>query len=120
MDVDSNGKITAKNKTGKATITITLKSTLTKTITVKVQKTAVKTKSVKEVPKTLSLTVGKTYELKPVISPITSKQKVTYKTSNKKIATVNSKGVITAKKKGKVTITVKSGSKSAKCKVTIK
>ncbi|MFR7388606.1 MAG: Ig-like domain-containing protein [Blautia faecis] len=41
-------------------------------------------------------------------------QKVTYTTSNKKVATVTAKGVITAKKKGTATITVKSGSKSKK------
>ncbi|MCQ5299969.1 Ig-like domain-containing protein [Blautia wexlerae] len=38
--------------------------------------------------------------LKPVISPITSQEKVTYSSSNKKIATVSSSGVITGKKKG--------------------
>lgn len=44
-----------------------------------------------------------------------------YKSSNKKVAAVNSKGKITAKKKGKATITVimASGIK-AKCKVTVK
>ena len=36
--------------------------------------------------------------LKPVISPITSQEKVTYSSSNKKIATVSSSGVITGKK----------------------
>ena len=35
-------------------------------------------------------------------------------TSNKKIATVSSKGVIKAKKAGTATITVKSGSKTVK------
>lgn len=43
-----------------------------------------------------------------------------FKSSNNKVATVNSKGVITAKKKGKVTITVKSGKKTVKIKVTVK
>ena len=37
--------------------------------------------------------------LKPVVKPFTSKQKVTYTSSNKKVATVSSKGVVTGKKK---------------------
>lgn len=44
-------------------------------------------------------------------------KKVTYKTSNKKIATVSSKGVVTAKKKGTVTITATSKS-NKKAKAT--
>ncbi len=40
--------------------------------------------------------------------------------SNKSVAAVNSKGVITAKKKGTAVITVKSGIKKVTCKVTVK
>ena len=49
-------------------------------------------------------------------------KKVTFKTSNKKVATVSSKGVVKAKKKGKATITVitKDGKKKATCKVVVK
>lgn len=49
-----------------------------------------------------------------------SKEKVTYASSNKKVATVNAKGVITAKKVGTATITVRSGSVVKTCKVTVK
>ncbi len=45
---------------------------------------------------------------------------VTWKTSNKKIATVSKKGVVTAKKAGKVKITAKFGSKKLVCKITVK
>lgn len=52
------------------------------------------------------------------------KSKATWKSSNSKIAGVSKKGVVTAKKKGTVTITctVKNGSKTKKltCKVTVK
>ena len=45
----------------------------------------------------------------------------TWTSSNKNIATVNSKGKITAKKAGTVTITVKTtNGKTAKCKITVK
>ena len=44
----------------------------------------------------------------------------TYTSSNKNVATVNSKGVITAKKKGTAVITVKSGTRKVTCKVTVK
>lgn len=47
-------------------------------------------------------------------------KKVTWKSSNKKIATVSSKGKITPKKEGKVIITAKASKKSYKCTVTVK
>lgn len=54
------------------------------------------------------------------VAPVTSRQKITYSSSNKKIAEVTSKGVITAKKKGTVVITVKSVKKTVKIKVKVK
>ena len=112
--------ITAGNKKGTAKITITLKSGLKKVVTVTVQKTAVKTKKITGVAKNLKLKRKQKAILRPVIAPVTSKQKITYKSSNSKVASVNSKGQITAKKKGTAVITVKSGSKTVKCKVTVK
>lgn len=112
--------ITAGNKTGKAKITITLKSGIQKTVTVSVQKSAVKTKKISGVARTLRLNRKQKATLKPVRSPLTSTEKITYKSSNSKVASVNSKGQITAKKKGTTIITVKSGKKTVKCKVTVK
>ena len=112
--------ITAGKKTGKATITVTLKSGLKKNITITVQKKAVKTTKITGVAKKVSLKKGKTMILKPAITPLTSLQKVTYKSNNKKVATVTSKGVIKAKKKGTAVITVRSGSKTVRCKITVK
>lgn len=63
---------------------------------------------------------GKTKTLKPKLSYVISKNKVTYKSSNSKIVAVNSKGKIKGKKKGTATITVKSGKITKKCKVTVK
>ena len=117
-----NGTCTIKagNKTGKAKITITLASGLKKTINVTVQKNAVTCTSIKNVPKKLNLKRKKSYQLRPVIEPITCTQKVKYKTSNKKIAKVNSKGKITAVKKGTAKITISVGKKKMVCKVVVK
>ena len=60
------------------------------------------------------------WTLAPILTPITTQQKVTYKTSNKKVCTVSKKGLLTAKKKGTVKITVKSGKKSYTVKVKVK
>lgn len=118
----SNGTCTIKagNKTGKAKITITLASGLKKTINVTVQKKAVTCTSIKNVPKKLTLKRKRSYQLKPVINPIACIYKTKYKTSNKKIVKVTSKGKITAVKKGKAKITVMVGKKKFVCTVTIK
>lgn len=113
-------RITAGNKTGKAKITITLRSGLQKTVNVSVQKSTVKTKKISGVARTLRLNRKQKATLEPVRSPLTSTEKITYKSSNSKVASVNSKGQITAKKKGTTIITVKSGKKTVKCKVTVK
>ena len=80
----------------------------------------VKTKKIQGLSKTLTLKKGSSVKLKPVLKPLTSQQKLIYTSSNKKVVTVSSKGVVKAKKSGKVTITVKSGSKKVKIKVTVK
>ena len=118
--VNKNGKIKAGKKKDHAVLTITLKSGLKKTVKVNVQKTAVKTKKIQGLSKTLTLKKGSSVKLKPVLKPLTSQQKLIYTSSNKKVVTVSSKGVVKAKKSGKVTITVKSGSKKVKIKVTVK
>ena len=64
----------------------------------------------------VTLKKGKTLKLKVK----TNKKKVTFKSSNKKVATVSKAGKIKAKKKGKATITVKAGKKKVKIKVTVK
>lgn len=118
----TNGTCTIKagNKTGKAKITITLASELKKVINVTVQKNAVACTSIKNVPKKITLNAKKSYQLKPVINPITCTSKAKYKTSNKKVVKVTSKGKITAVKKGKAKITVMVGKKKFVCTVTIK
>ena len=120
LTVTSNGKLKAGKKTGKATLTITLASGLKKQIKVKVQKKTVKTTKI-SVPLTrIVIKKGKKQLLTPVIIPITSQQKITFSSSNKKIVSVNKKGQITARKKGRAKITIRSGSKKKVVTVTVK
>lgn len=119
VTVTKKGKIKAKKK-GKATITVTLASGKTASFVVKVQKNKVTTKKVTGVTKKITLAKGKKYKLTPVLKPLTSQDKITYTSSNKKVATVDKKGNIQAKGKGTAKITVKSGKKKAICTVTVK
>ena len=69
-----------------------------------------------------SLAKGKTFQLRATLSKSGANgRKVTYTSSNTKVATVSSTGKVTAKKKGTATITAKTGNLlTAKCKVTVK
>ena len=125
----SNGKVAAVNnktfkitakKAGKAVITVTMKSGASSKITVNVKKGKVATNKITGVQKNITLKKGKKLTLKPVLSPITSTDKITYSSTNKKVATVSSKGVIKAVKKGKAKITVKAGKKTVTCTLTVK
>ena len=85
--------------------------------------TSQKTKTTKKIKLNrtkLTLKKGKTFRLKVTLTPINSRDKIIYKTSNKKIVTVSKTGKIKAKRKGKVNITVISGKKKIVCKVTVK
>ena len=66
--------------------------------------------------KSISLNIGKTYTLKAT----GTKGKITWTSSKKSVATVSSKGVVKAKKKGTAVITAKYGKKKLICKVTVK
>ncbi|MDD6439170.1 MAG: Ig-like domain-containing protein [Lachnospiraceae bacterium] len=113
-------KITAQKKTGKAKVTIALRSGLSRTVTVKVQKPKVVSRKITGVPSKLTLKKGQKYKLTPSIQPITAPDKIKYSSSNKKTAKVSSKGLITAgKKPGKATITISAGGKKFKVKVTV-
>ena len=128
VSVGRNGKVKGLKAGKTATITVQLASGLKKSFKVKVQKKNVATKSLKvvnvstgkKVSSKVSLKRKQTLKLATTVSPITSKEKVKYSSSNKKVVSVSSKGVIKAKKKGKATITVKSGKKTYKIKVTVK
>lgn len=105
--VNKNGLITAKRK-GNTVIRIENSNVIYKI------KLTVKNPSLNKTKKTLK--TGKSFTLK-----IKGKAgKILFKSSNNKIASVNYKGKITAKRKGKATITVTTnGNIKLKCKITV-
>ena len=117
-----SGIVTARG-TGTAIITAKV-GKRTVSCTVKVTKPIVKVKSVKlnKTSVKLNLKKKKTVRLTAKVKPENAtNKKVTWKSSNNKIATVKN-GKVTAKRKGIVTITAttKDGKKKKKCKITIK
>ncbi len=121
--VDVNGQVKAK-KPGKATITVTTANGKSASFKVKVQKGVVKVKKVKITAETKKIAKGQKLQLTAEVTPATAKNtKLSWKSSNTKVAKVNSKGVVTGKKKGKATITAtsKDGTKKkASIKITVK
>ena len=112
--VDKKGKVKAV-AAGIAKITVKSGSeSIVYTITVP------GTTAIKGIKSSVSIKKGKRYTLKPKLSYTEKADKVTYKSSNKKIATVSKKGVIKGKKIGTATITIKSGKITKKCKVKVK
>lgn len=113
-----NGVVTAK-KAGSAVITAKVGAvTATCKVTVRQHVTSVKLNATRKV-----LYNGKATTLKATVYPSNASNKaVTWKTSNSKVATVNAKGVVRAKKPGYayITVTTKDSKKTARCKVTVK
>ena len=114
--VSGSGKIVAGKKAGTTVITIRTANGLQKKITIRVMKKAVKKIKLSGVKK---LKVGKKLKLKAKITP---KKKyasaaVFWVSGNTKIATVTQRGVVKAKKKGKVKITAIATDGSGKKKV---
>ena len=87
----------------------------------KPDKKTVKAKKVVVNKKRIVLKKGKKVKLKVKLKPANATEKVTFKSSNKKVAKVTKNGVVKAVKKGKCKITVKTASgKKAVVKVTVK
>ena len=114
--VSSKGKITAK-KLGTATITATTDNKLTAKVKIKVTVEPTKLKLNKT--GTVKLKKGKKLQLKTKLTPKASAADLIWESSKPKVATVSSKGKVTAKKAGTTTITVKTIN-GLKAKVKIK
>lgn len=117
--VSRKGVVKAK-KTGTTKITVTMKSGATATCRLKVQKGKVVTKSIKVASAKVTLAAGEKYTINAQRNPITATEKITYSSNKKSVASVSSKGVIKAKKKGTCKITVKCNKKKKVITVTVK
>ena len=122
----SNTKIATVSAKGvvkgvaKGTVTITATTTSGKKATCKVT-VKIPATSVKLSKTAVTVNKGKTYTLKATLGPNGSNDTVKWKSSNTKVATVSSSGVVKGIAKGTATITVTTGSgKKATCKVTVK
>ena len=121
--VSEDGVVTAV-KPGSAVITATAGS-VKATCTITVANPVVKVTGIKITASSRSIAAGKKVQLKATAAPSNADNKaVTWTSSNKKVATVNSKGVVTFNKKAggkKVTITATSADGSKKyAKITLR
>ncbi|MBO4946523.1 MAG: Ig-like domain-containing protein [Lachnospiraceae bacterium] len=122
--VDGNGKVTAV-AAGTATITCTAKADKSKSATCKITVTnpAVKVTKLRMNKTSVDLLKGKTVQLKVTVTPSNATNKaVTWTSSNKRIATVTSNGLVKAVRTGTVTITAKAKDGSGKkvtCKINV-
>ena len=84
-----------------------------------VQKKPVKTKKLEASEKRLTLKAGSRTKLSVSVRPFTSQEKLKYRSSDCRIVTVSALGVVTARKKGKATILIRSGSQKRRVAVTV-
>ncbi len=120
--VSKSGYVTGKKK-GTVKITATSKKSKKVKKTIKIKVTNLKAKSVTMSKKSANMYPGQKSALKATVKGSAGfyNQGVTWKSSNTKIATVDSKGNVTAKAAGKATITAteRGGSKKATCAVNV-
>ena len=129
--VDKNGLVTPL-KAGTATITVTAKAVvtttngmpiLTKTATAKctvtVTDNTIPATNIELDASSKTMTVGEKAKLTATVKPDDSTDKVTWKSNNDKIVSVDENGNITALAVGETEVIATAGSVSAVCKVTV-
>ena len=121
--VDANGKVTAV-KAGEATITVTTEDGgKTATCKVTVSETSVAVTGVTLNKTALTLNIGASETLSATVAPVdATNKKVTWKSSDAAVATVDANGKVTGVAAGEaiITVTTEDGGKTATCKVTVK
>ena len=116
---NANGTKLTKNTHYTVTYASTRKNVGTHKVTVKMKGNYSGTKTLSYTIIPTAKTTAKLYVDETLKIGAKSNTTIKYSTSNSKIATVSSKGVISAKAAGTVTITVKSGSVSSKITVKV-
>ena len=129
--VDKNGLVTPV-KAGTATITVTATAPViaggiqleiaikTATCAVTVTDDAIPATNIELDAYDKTMNVGDKAKLTATVKPADTTDKVIWKSSNAKVASVDENGNITALAEGKAEITATAGSVSAVCKVTVK
>lgn len=126
LEIKNNSKKIKWSTTNKKIATVTSKGKVTAkkagtvTIIAKIGKKQYKCKIKVETPKISNSSLTLIKGSSQTITMTGNTQKIKWSTSNKSIATVSSKGKVTAKNAGTATITATIGTKKYKCKVTVK
>lgn len=102
--VNKDGLVVARKK---GTVTITAKTANGLKAKCKVTVVIPKATQIRILHTKTTVKVKKKLQLKTTLSPVHAEAKLTWSSSNNKIATVSKKGEVKGKKKGKVTITVR-------------
>ena len=114
--VTSKGVIVAK-KAGRANITVQAGR---KRFVISVSVAAPAPTGMKNIAATRFLKRGQTFVLRPVLLPNGAQAKITYRTSNSRVAAVDAKGKVSARGKGTAVITITAGKVKKTCRITVK
>lgn len=114
ITVTKKGKITA-NATGKASVVVEASNGVIQVVWVTVKKAP---KKISLYAKTKTVKKGKTFQIKTKLPKNTASNTISYTSSRKKVAAVSSAGKVTARKKGRTVVTVKTYN-GKKAKITI-
>lgn len=120
--VDSKGEITAIAEGNADIIVTTVDGNKTATLKVTVKASVINVTGITLEPTTATLEIGETQQLTPTVAPANASDKtVTYASKAQGIASVDDKGLITAKTAGtaEIVATTKDGNKNATCTVTV-
>ena len=117
--VDSNGKVIAK-KEGSATISVVSSNGKVAKANINVKEKVIEVESIILDKQSLILFTGESIDIKASVEPLNATdKKITWSSSDSKIASVDSNGKVTANKKGDVTITASHGKIKDECKVSV-
>ena len=108
--VDANGLVTGVAK-GSAKITVTTSNRKKSTVTVKVLDPYAPAGVAIAQPGPITLHVGETAQLSAALTPATSQTTFTWTSSRARVATVDGNGLVTAVKKGRTKVTVRTANK---------
>ena len=117
--VDANGLVTPVRR-GTTVISVTTDNGKQASVKVKVVNPPKPKRVTLNLSGTMVLNLGETLQLSAVIAPAEADQKLTWRTSKRRVASVTAQGLVTALKPGTATITAKaSNGKRARLKVKV-